>query len=300
MQVSFEVTSEQVNVARLPGTDSETLKRELCIKDHLGRNYEVIVSGVGGDELLGGVPSPMPELADLFLSGDLSTFFAHSLDWCLVDRSPLLEMLWEVARFTFQLYRRGKPFPRHVPNWITPSAEQASTSGGQPRIEQDTRIGLWPSTIENGLTWWALLETLPHLFPSQLNRREHRYPYLDRDLVEFLFRVPRSKLLKPGRRRALMRGALKGLVPEEILERKRKAYVVRKQLLSLQMGYMQVHALFQRPLLAELGLVIPAKVLSALRSVSEGREQHLWRPLMRSISFELWLRSLPEYSSRSG
>ena len=30
--------------------------------------YRVILSGVGGDELLGGVPTPLPELGDLLVS----------------------------------------------------------------------------------------------------------------------------------------------------------------------------------------------------------------------------------------
>jgi asparagine synthase (glutamine-hydrolysing) len=89
------------------------------------------------------------------------------------------------------------------------------------------RFGLRPSAVCNGQGWWITLETLPHLSPPLLSRHEYRYPYLDRDLVDFLFRVPREQLLRPGRRRSLMRRALKDIVPVEILERRRKAFVAR-------------------------------------------------------------------------
>ena len=45
---------------------------------------------------------------------------------------------------------------------------------------------------------------------------EKRYPVLDRDLLEFLFAIPREQLVRPGERRSLMRRALKGIVPEEV------------------------------------------------------------------------------------
>jgi asparagine synthase (glutamine-hydrolysing) len=163
---------------------------------------------------------------------------------------------------------------------------------GLPQIEKRRRVGLSPSTIDNGLTWWFFLETLPHLFPSQLVRREYRYPYLDRNLVEFLFRVPRSKLVHPGRRRALMRNALRGIVPDEILERRRKAYIVRQPLIALQADRAKIEALLAKPLVVEYGLVIPSRLQTAVRSVCTGHEPQLWPSLLRCISFELWLQAL--------
>src|SRR4030095_8548067 len=63
------------------------------------------------------------------------------------------------------------------------------------------------------------------LSPSRLC--EKRYPYLDRCLLEFLFAIPRDQLLRPGHRRSLMRRAMRVVVPDEIITRKRKAFVSR-------------------------------------------------------------------------
>jgi asparagine synthase len=61
---------------------------------------------------------------------------------------------------------------------------------------------------------------------SSAPRYEKRYPYLDRDLLEFVYAIPREQLVRPGQRRSLMRRALIGIVPDVILQRKRKAGIL--------------------------------------------------------------------------
>ncbi len=51
---------------------------------------------------------------------------------------------------------------------------------------------------------------------------ENRSPYLDRALVEFLFRVPAEHLIKDGYVKFLLRAAVDGLVPEQVRLDKRK------------------------------------------------------------------------------
>lgn len=290
---TFEPASSPWGAPLLPGANSGATKLQTEMEMRFGTTCRVILSGIGGDELLGGVPSPMPELADLLVAGDIRRLLKRSVAWCLVDRSTLLSMLSKVARFSVRLYWKGSVRREALPEWMTIEEEDASTDPLFQGNAQNARIGLSPSTIDNGLTWWTLLESLPHLFPSCTTRREYRYPYLDRDLVTFLFRVPRHILLKPGRRRALMRSALKDIVPPEILERRRKAYVARMPLSSLQREHEKIRALFEQSRLEEYGLVASSKLLPALRSIANGQDTQLWPSVMRSISFELWLRSQP-------
>ncbi len=44
-----------------PGIDQDSVNRRLFMDDLVGHRYRVILSGKGGDELLGGVPTPYPE-----------------------------------------------------------------------------------------------------------------------------------------------------------------------------------------------------------------------------------------------
>jgi asparagine synthetase B (glutamine-hydrolysing) len=52
---------------------------------------------------------------------------------------------------------------------------------------------------------------------------EYAYPFLDRDLVGFLMAVPGELVCKNGVPKALLRSAMKGVLPTSIVERKWKA-----------------------------------------------------------------------------
>jgi len=49
---------------------------------------------------------------------------------------------------------------------------------------------------------------------------ERRFPFFDRDLREFAHAIPREQLVGIGKRRFLLRRALAGIVPDQILNRK--------------------------------------------------------------------------------
>jgi asparagine synthase (glutamine-hydrolysing) len=133
------------------------------------------------------------------------------------------------------------------------------------------------------------METLPHLFPQLLFRVEYRYPFLDRDLVEFLFSIPPEQLLRPGRRRSLMRRALVNIVPHEILERRRKAFQLRAPLSALQQAYPKLLKLFADPAIASAGFVDPAQLRRSLKGIAEGDPK--WRQAMlKTIALELWMK----------
>jgi asparagine synthase (glutamine-hydrolysing) len=68
---------------RWPGFDKESWEHERRIHEQLQPyGYRVLLSGIGGDELLGGVPTPIPELSDTLAAGDLTGLFrrAKALD----------------------------------------------------------------------------------------------------------------------------------------------------------------------------------------------------------------------------
>src|ERR1700678_632466 len=53
-----------------------------------GCGYRAVLSGLGGDEMMGGVPTPLPELADLLARLDLTAYFRQSFAWALAKRKP--------------------------------------------------------------------------------------------------------------------------------------------------------------------------------------------------------------------
>ncbi|WP_158792085.1 asparagine synthase-related protein [Granulicella sp. L60] len=254
-----------------------------------GKGHRVILSGIGGDELLGGVPTPLPELTDYVRRGQLSKLISRAFAWSLVGRRPFGQLILSSIEATIALCRGS--VSEVAPSWLTPEGRRLCSHSNPRRVEKRTLICARPSAIANGHTWWVLLDTLPNQAPKLLGCYEYRFPFLDRDLVEFLHRLPRQQLVQPGRRRLLMRRALRGIIPTEVLERRRKAFVSRGLTAHLQKGRPTIEKLFADSLLAEYGLVDSRKIQAALQAALSGEMAWIGH-LTRAIDIEIWLRGL--------
>jgi asparagine synthase (glutamine-hydrolysing) len=284
-----------------PGADCSSPERELAIERAIGqRGFRSILSGIGGDEVLGGVPTALPELADLLVSFNFGRLYQQTLKWCLSDRRPFVFRIADTIRYLLALYELPMANRVSMPPWLRVAAKREINSIQRKDVTAGNKFGLSPSSIDNGTTWWSIAETLPHLYPGCLSRREYRYPYLDRDLISFLFSVPREQLVRPGRRRSLMRRAMKHLVPSEILERRRKAFLLRTPLRFLRDNAESLKSLFARSPLSDFGLVDPAELNAALDTTLSFINPKWMPPLMRAILLDRWLRDGPLGCPSSG
>jgi asparagine synthase len=120
---------------------------------------------------------------------------------------------------------------------------------------------------------------------------EKRYPYLDRGLLEFLYAVPREQLVRPGQRRSLMRRALVGIVPDDLLNRKRKAFVVRAPIAAISREWPRLMEIATAMVSASIGIVDPQRLVDALEKVRHGKDASTI-PLMRAFGVESWLQHL--------
>lgn len=290
---SFEPWGERGDRYFFPGTDSATIQNEQDFLDSVGhKNYRSIVSGIGGDEVLGGVPSPLPELATYLSAGQIRTLAKKTLLWSLHLRRPFAHVLFETARFSVRAHQAPGAENAKLANWLSSEMQQICREASHSYYATQGLRRCSPVAASNGSAWWSIMETLPHLQPAFLKRYEYRYPYLDRDLVDFLFRIPREQLIRPGRRRCLMRRALKNIVPEEVLERRRKAYISRSPLVTLQRFREKIVSLFADSVLEELGWVDGSQLRAGVNNAIEKGDPTWMLPVMRAISLELWLRSV--------
>ena len=273
-----------------PGADSFSVSQERHFYDRVWhRGYRSILSGIGGDEVLGGVPNPLPELADHLVTGKAGTLLRQSVAWSLVDRTPLLRTLYDTVRYTVQLYE-DVPSKTKIPPWVATRLRQRAQEIDLENTTYFTTMMMTPHRVDNGMAWWSIMETLPHLRPQLIVRPEYRYPFLDKDLVNCVFAIPREQVLRPGRRRSLMRRALRGIVPFEILERRRKAFQLRAPLSAIQKANSKLEHLFANSAIAKAGFVDMHALRLSLEATARGDAE--WRqPLLKIIALELWLRS---------
>lgn len=287
---TFDPPYGQSATYHFPGADSSSIAIERQVKSAIAdRGYRAVLSGIGGDEILGGVPDPCPQLASSLLTGNLALLLKESFRWSMVQRVTLVHTIAHTARFAAQLYRRPSrtsSAPR-IP-WVK---NQHPTANSLDEARLRGRRQRSPEAISNRLGWRQALETLPSTFPDYLARYEYRYPYLDRNLVEFAFRIPHARLIQPGRRRYLMRKAVTGIVPEKIVERKRKAFVVRSILLAIREGREAGRKAFTGPRLAALGLIDQRRFVDAVEFTTRGEDLSLLAAVIRTLNAEVWLEA---------
>jgi asparagine synthase (glutamine-hydrolysing) len=287
---TFSPHASSEGIYAVPGADSLSIVRERHFNECVWkRGYRSILSGIGGDELLGGVPDPCPELSGYLRNGKLRKLLVQGVAWSLVDREPLIATLGRTLRHTAEVYT-ASTFRNPAPRWLGRALRGLTDSGHSTWKDLFSRRTRTPRQLDNERTWWAVMETLPHLFPRLLSRPEYRYPYLDKDLVNFLHGVPSDQLLRPGRRRSLMRRALVGIVPEEILERRRKAFQIGGPMRALRQNESALDALFAQSISAESGFIDASLFKDALGRARAGDAAE-WQPVLRVIALELWLQS---------
>jgi asparagine synthase (glutamine-hydrolysing) len=240
---------------------------------------------------MGGVPTPVPELENLLARAQFGGL-AHQLKvWALEKRKPWFYLFWESARGFFPPALVGVPKYMRPAPWLQSSFVKrhwAALNGYPSRTEL---FGPLPSFQDNVGTLDGLRRQLARTALPFEPPYEKRYPYLDHGLLEFMFAIPREQLVRPTQRRSLMRRALVGIVPDEILNRKGKAFSARAQTVAVARDWANLTEMTQNMVSSSLGIVDSQRISEALKKARRGEEVALVS-LMRTIFIEGWLRHL--------
>jgi len=272
-----------------PGYDGRSsLQVKACL---ISQGNRVVLSGIGGDETMGGVPTPVPELENLLARAQFGAI-AHQLKvWALEKRKPWFHLFGEAARGFFPPALVGVPKSMRPAPWLQSSFVKRHWAALTGYPSRTKLFGPLPSFQENVSTLDALRRQLARTALPFEPRFEKRYPYLDRDLLEFMFAIPREQLVRPTQRRSLMRRALVGIVPDEILNRKTKAFVARSPMVSISNDWAHYAEMTHNMLSSSLGIVDSDRISVALRKVRRGEEVPIIT-LRRTLFLEDWLKDL--------
>jgi asparagine synthase (glutamine-hydrolysing) len=254
----------------------------------LAQGARVLLSGVGGDEALGGVPTPTPELATLLAEFQLHKLIRQMMVWAVAKRQPMLHLAANTLRSFLPVWSFGVPRLKKPSRWLRTAFVKrhlAALSGYETRLRL---LGPLPSLQEN----LAALAMLRRQMACRTLRSdppyEIRYPFLDRDVLEFVYAVPREQIVRPNRRRSLMRRAFAGIVPQEILDRRRKSFLSRSPITALAAEWPDLAEMTEHMFCASLGIVNPKVFRQALEMARQGQEVAIV-PLLRTLALECWL-----------
>jgi asparagine synthase (glutamine-hydrolysing) len=257
--------------------------------------YRVLLQGVGGDEVLGGVPAATPELADLLRAGNVRVFLRQLTAWALVCKIPVFHLFADTIRQFF--------LPRRVSigtiPWLRSDFARRNAEVLRGYDRRFTVFGPQPSFQANLAALDSLRRQLASRGLSPGEKVERRYVYLDRDLLEFLYAIPREQVLRPGQRRSLMRRALVGIVPDEILKRKRKAFITRAPVVTILQEWTYLQTLTDNMVCAHAGIVDAAAFRRSLGKASYGEDIPVV-PALRTVLLEAWLAHLLRWNPGAG
>jgi asparagine synthase (glutamine-hydrolysing) len=207
----------------------------------------------------------------------------------MAARKPLVHVVGNTLRcFLPTMWASGSRAQWPMP-WLTRSFVRRNQPTLRSHLTRFRWFGGSPAFQENVHALDGLRRQIASAELAPCPGYEKRYPFLDRDLLQFLFAVPRDQLVRPHYRRSLLRRALREIVPGIVLDRARKAYVAAGLLKAIGSDWERVVPLTQGMLLESHGVVDSAVLRAHLENARRGAEAPLL-PLLRVLRIEWWLR----------
>lgn len=255
------------------------------------QGHRVVLSGLAGESTTGGdLPTPVPELQAFLARARFLRLARQLRAWARTMRQSSLHLLSEaIGGFLFSVSVAVSP-NIYPPNWFAPDFGRRNHAALSCYPHRTKLFGPLPSFQYNIRKLDAERRLLTFYALPSACLRELRYPYVDRDLLEFMYAIPREQVVRVGQRRSLMRRALVGIVPDEILSRRRKAF---RWPSPAKDKVTECRTLVEsgRPLLSgSMGIIDPDQFSQALRLDQHNGE--ILNSLDKTRYLESWLHHL--------
>lgn len=247
------------------------------------RNVGVLLTGQAGDFAFGSV---FP-FADLFLTG---RWFRLVREVRAYRKRVDFDLAWLIRyRILGRSARWFLPITRvHPPAWLGPALRKVL-----PRPPSTHRFALPGDRerrhmLEYPRRWAATAALTAEGLEFGIDLR---YPWIDSRVVDLARRVPAVWTFSDGFSKALVRRAMRGLLPDEILDRPEKIYPTELFFRALRgPERSKIEPLLSDMLAADLGFVEPGALRKAIDDCAQGR----WSGAMfwHALTLEAWLRKL--------
>jgi asparagine synthase (glutamine-hydrolysing) len=269
----------------------------------------VCLWGTGGDEVL--TPGPS-YLATLLRYGRIGPFVKQLRYAAGVCNVPAWKFAWDycvrpavpgVAKAPFRWVRQQRQRD-DLPTWLRRDFVQATLPN--PTV-QNMAAKLFKSGSQRQLytvlvEGWQIGLLLGHLDAmASSNSAEFRHPFLDRRLIEFVMRVPDREKVGTGETKALLRNAVRDILPDRVVNRLGKVVFTHANDWVLRRHQESVRTLLERSKLAEMGVVdadLLIRMFNDHRRDDSPRDlltvQRISSAILNVLRLELWLQHLPE------
>jgi asparagine synthase (glutamine-hydrolysing) len=270
---------------------------------------KVVLTGEGADELLGGYLKYRVTLWNLRYGAAYRQFApaaVQSLVLRVLQGNSLPDAVRRRLRHTF-LYFPGEFEKIYFDNFYSVFPQQEQSCLLAPELADEVRdanpyansLGFFkpngnPETLLNRLLYLDIKTYLVELLMKQDQMSmaasiESRVPFLDHKLVEFAVRIPARHKMRLHAAKYLLRRAMAGHLPPEILNRTKMGFPTPVKTWIRERLFEPVAAILEDGRVAERGLLNPTYVRDLLEAHRKSRidaTDAIWRLL----NFELWNR----------
>lgn len=264
------------------------------------RHVTVVLSGDGGDELFGGydryLPHPrvlrfdrLPLPGRHRLAGAIWPLMPHGMQGKNFLRHVSLD---PDARFldSVALFREDEKNALYTPELRAALRGASALSGFDRQLERFSRLPLHSRMMRLDFETYLPEDVLTKVDRmSMAHSIESRVPLLDNEVIDFAATLPASLKIRGGRRKHVLKEAMKGLLPATILDRRKQGFGV-----PLDVWFRgRLRDVFADILgsarARERGYFRPAFVQRIVHEHLSGRRDHTLR-LWQLLVFELWQR----------
>ena len=238
---------------------------------------KVIITGQGGDHILTGSLWSLTEQLKRF------RLLSVADELCRVDHplkvirhyllAPLLgERQKKVLRFLLRRPKR-EPIP-HYPSLTDRMALDSEAFREDLKLLMSTRQSM-------------VMDYAPFCRIEKQYGLEYRHPFYDLRLVEFMLSLPPEFKYRRGKKKALLRDVMRGILPEKVRLRNDKAEFsnsVRREIDAVNLD-----TLLRKPYIVALGLIEQEKIDSLRKAYREGTLKNILS-FWQIINLEYWYR----------
>jgi asparagine synthase (glutamine-hydrolysing) len=222
-----------------PTGDSSVLPTHILSR-FTRESVTVALGGDGGDELFAGY-DPFSAIGPAMQYARWMPRPLHRAAKALAGALPVSHGYMS-AGFRAQRSLRGLDWPPALwnPVWLAPvGPDDAKRLFERPLAPEELyseAVEAWAQSgaahpVDRALEFYARFYLQDDILAkvdraSMLVALEVRAPFLDNDLVDFARRLPHRYKVRHGRRKVLLRSALRGVLPDEILARRKQGFAV--------------------------------------------------------------------------
>jgi len=254
------------------------------------KGVRTLLSGKGGDQILGGNPSGVPELADLLARGRFLSFARQLQSWSLASHGPSLPLLSQSVKSALAAYApRLFSGPTYTaPKWIAEPFREKIYACSFAETDGPFR---YPSDLDQTAGFSSVVASISAQYRRQWGKINVSYPWLYRPLVEFMQAIPFVQRVRPGQTRSLMRRSLQSRLPARIAQRRGKRSPTEALVRAIRREFPRLQALFDEPLMTAYGYGDRSGLQATLHRAREGTDLTTLSIVM-AISLEVWLRKI--------